>query len=197
MHPWPSSLKTILLNNNRIPLILPIPKHAELFNLEANPTYCGCMPHTFNLNDISYLPLCSVRMQCNSIAIKGDCKNNPEEMYKFWKYIAGKPICQAPVIKELGVLRNHEGLNYLTCLASGVPAPNITLFSSDRYQTLQVNGAEDTNFTSVTMNQLYSGTYYCKASNIIDEITRKFDVDLNALEVTYDCNSTSSNFFDK
>ena len=137
MHPWPSSLKTILLNNNRIPLILPMPKHAELFNLEANPTYCRCIPHTFNLNDISYLPLCSIRMQCNSIAIKGECKNKQltEEMYKFWKDIAGKPICQAPVIKELGVIKNHEGLHYLTCSASGVPAPNITLFSNDRDQT--------------------------------------------------------------
>ena len=193
-HPWPSSLKIILLNNNRIPLILPIPKHAEIFNLEANPTYCRCIPHTLNLNDISYLPLCSVRMQCNSIAIKGDCKNKQvsEEVYMFWKDIAAKPLCQTPVIKELGVIKNHEGLPYLTCSASGVPAPNITLFSSDRDQTFQVNGAEDTNFTSVTINQLYSGTYHCKAPNIIDEITGKFYVDLNELEVDNEWKLTSS-----
>ena len=193
IHPWPSSLKIILLNNNRISIILPIPNHAEIFNLEGNPTYCRCIPHTFNLNDISYLPLCSVRMQCNSVAIKGDCKNKQlsEEMYKFWKDIAGKPICSVPVIKELGVIKNNEGLHYLTCSASGVPAPNITLFSSDRNQTLQVNGAEDTNFTSVTMNQLFSGNYHCKASNIIDEITRTLDIDLNELEVDNEWNLTT------
>ena len=185
-HPWPASLKRVSLNNNRIPVILPIPKLAEMFNLDGNPTYCGCMPENFNLNDISNLTLCKVRMQCNSIKIKRDCKDKQlfEEVYKFWKNIVTKPICQAPVIEELATGKSHGKLSHLTCVARGVPAPNITLFSNDTDQKLQVRGVVKTNFTSVTMNQLFSGTYHCSASNIVGEITRNLVVDLNKLEVT-------------
>ena len=85
MHPWPTSLKRVSLNNNRIPLILPIPKQAEMFNLEENPTSCGCRPEKVNLNDISNLTFCRVRMQCNSITLKGNCKNKllSKEVYTF------------------------------------------------------------------------------------------------------------------
>ena len=193
MYSWPSSLENIFLNNNRIPVIPPLPKDAKMFNLEANPTFCGCIPHTISLNDTSYKTLCSIRMRCNSITLKGDCKNKQitEEMYRFWKDTAAKPICQAPVITELAVIKNHKGMHYLNCVATGVPAPNIKLFSSDRGQKEQVHGVAKTNFTSVTMNQLHSVTYHCNASNLVDETTRKFDVDLKELDVNYDFNSTS------
>ena len=186
IHHWPSSLKKVSLNNNKIPVMLPIPKEAEMFNLEGNPTYCGCKPEKFTLNDISNLTLCKVRMQCNSIKIKRDCKDKQlsEEVYKFWKDIVTKPICQAPVIEELATGKNHDKLPHLTCVASGLPAPNITLFSNDTEQKLQVRGVVKTNFTSVTINQLFSGTYHCSASNIVGEITRDLVVDLNKLEVT-------------
>ena len=186
MYPWPASLKRVSLNNNKIPVILPIPKHAEMFNLDGNPTYCGCRPENFTLNDISNFTLCKVRIQCNSIKIKRDCKDKRlyEEVYKFWQNIVTKPICQAPVIEELATGKNYNKLSHLTCVARGFPAPNITLFSNDTEQKLQVRGVVKTNFTSVTINQLFSGTYHCSASNIVDEITRNLVVDLNKLEVT-------------
>ena len=43
-HPWPITLKRVSLNNNKIPVILPIPKQVEMLNLEGNPIYCGCRP---------------------------------------------------------------------------------------------------------------------------------------------------------
>ena len=131
MHPWPSSLKRVSINDNSIPIILPIPKQAVVFNLEGNPTYCGCRPEKFTLNDISKLTLCKVRMQCNSIKIKSDCKKKQisEVTFKFWKDIAAKPICRGPVIKELLYFTSQERFPYLICLATGVPAPNVTLYS--------------------------------------------------------------------
>ena len=188
IHPWPSSLKRVSLNNNKIPVMLPIPKEAEMLNLERNPIYCGCRPEKFDLSDISNLTLCGVRMPCYSIGLNGDCMNKQisEELYKFWKDIAAKPICQAPIIKEFSYFRNQEGLSYLSCIATGVPAPNITLYSSDTEQKIQVYGLQNTNYTSATVNQLYSGRYHCKASNFVDKMTRNFTVDLNELETTTD-----------
>ena len=189
MHTWPPSLKSICLQHNRISVLLPIPKHVEMFNLEGNPIYCGCIPE--NLNDISNFTLCSVKMQCNSIELKVDCKNKPlsEEIYTFWQDIAAKPVCQAPVITELGLVRNQDKLPILTCAATGVPAPNISVFSSETGQNLHANGVEKSNFTSVTMNQLISGTYSCQASNKFGAVSRKRVVDFND-----DCNSTCRNW---
>ena len=191
IHHWPSSLKRVSLNNNKIPVMLPIPKHAEMFNLEGNPTYCGCRPEKLDLNEILNLTLCEVKLPCYSIELDSVCQNKqlPEESYKFWKELVAKPICQAPAIKEFSYVRNQEGLFYLTCIATGVPAPNITLYSSDTDQKIQVYGLQNTNYTSATVNQLYSGRYHCKASNIVDEMTRNFTVDLNELETTDDCYS--------
>ena len=114
MHPWPSSLKRVDLSNNKIPIILPIPKHAEMFNLEGNPTLCGCRPKMFTLHDIPNRTLCKIKMQCDFIKLKLDCTNKQlsDEVYRFWKGIAATPICQATDIKEFviwswgaGVLR--------------------------------------------------------------------------------------------
>ena len=189
MHTWPSSLKNICLHHNRISVVLPIPKQVETFNLEGNPIYCGCIPENFNLNDISNLNLCNVKMQCNSIELKGDCKNKQlsEDVYTFWQDLAAKPLCQAPVITELALVRNQDKLPILTCVATGVPAPNITVFSNETGQKLHANGVEKTNFTSVTINQLFSGTYYCQASNSVGGMSRK-------LAVNDDCNSTCPNW---
>ena len=60
MDPWPT-LKQLSLNNNAIPVILPRPNNAEMFNFEENPIYCGCRPDKVNLFDIS--TFCKVRMQ--------------------------------------------------------------------------------------------------------------------------------------
>ena len=102
MYSWPSTLKLVNLYNNRIPVILPIPKHAEMFNLEGNPTFCGCRPHMFTFNNIPNITLCKVKMQCNSIKLKHDCSSEQltGKVYKFWKDIVSKPICEAPVIKK-------------------------------------------------------------------------------------------------
>ena len=174
MHHWRSSLKRVSPNNNRIPVILP--KQAELFNLDGNPIYCGCRPENFNLNDISNLTFCKVRMQCNSITLKGNCKNKvlPEEVYTFWKDISAKPVCQEPVTKELAIVRNHDGLS-LKCAATGIPAPDITLYSGDMLQKIEANGVETTNFTSITINQIHSTAYNCNASNILGGMTKNLD----------------------
>ena len=192
---WPSSLKRIIFNNNQITVILPIPEHAEMFNLEGNPIYCGCRPKKLHLNEISNLTLCEVRMPCYSIGLNDACINNQmsEELYKFWKELVAKPICQAPAIKELSYFRNQDGLSYLTCSATGVPALNITLYSSETEQRIQVYGIKNTNYTSATVNQLYSGRYHCKASNIVDELKSNLTVDLNELETTDESTSTCLN----
>ena len=186
MHPWPFSLKRVSLNNNKIPVMLPIPKEAEMFNLEGNPIYCGCRPGNFDLNKISNLTLCKVRMQCFSMKLISACNNKQmsEALYQFWKDIAAKPACTAPVIKILSYFRHQEGLLYLTCAATGLPAPNISLYSIDSDQKIQVYGVENTKLTAATVNQLYSGRYYCKASNIVDRMARDLMVDLNELETT-------------
>ena len=195
MHPWPSSLERVDLSNNRLPVILPIPKHAEMFNLKKNPIYCGCKPERFALEGISNQTLCKVKMQCNSIPLDGDCKNKQlsEEMYKFWKDLTAKPICQTPVIKRMDVVPGPERLYFLTCVASGIPAPNITLYSDDTEQKLQVYGVETTKITSATMNQLLSGVYHCKASNTVGRVSKKVVVDLNKIEMKDVLNSTYSN----
>ena len=120
MHPWPSSLKRVDLGNNKIPTVLPIPKHAEMFNLEGNPTLCGCRPKMFTLNDIPNLTLCKIKMQCDFINLKFDCRNKQlaDEVYRFWKDIASKPICQVADIKELAIVKNHEVLPYINCIAT-------------------------------------------------------------------------------
>ena len=51
-------------------------------------------------------------------------KQLSKELYKIWKDISGKPICQAPVIKELSYFTNQEGL---PSVITGVPAPDVTL----------------------------------------------------------------------
>ena len=194
-HQWPISLKRVNLKSNKIQVILPIPKHAEMLNMEGNPLYCGCRPKSLSLNDIPTLTLCKVRIQCNSNELKGTCNNGQlsEEVYKFWKDIAGKPICQVPVIKQFKCEKNPERLHYLTCVATGLPLPNITLYSSNTEGKIQVYGKEKNNFSSATMNQLYSGTYHCEASNIVDKITQDFEVDLNELEISGNCKSRNSN----
>ena len=194
-HQWPISLKSVSFKSNKIQVILPIPKHAEMLNLEGNPIYCGCRPKGLSLNDVPFLTLCKVRIQCNTINLKGACNNEQitEEVYKFWKEIADKPICQVPVIKQFKCERNPERLHYLTCIATGMPAPNITLYSSDTGQSIQDYGKEKKNFSSATMNHLFSGTYHCEASNIVGKITQDFEVDLNELEINGDCKSRDSN----
>ena len=166
IHTWPSSMKRVNLNNNKIPVFLPIPKHAEMFLLGGNPIYCRCKPETFKLYEISNLTLFEVKMECNSVKLKGVCKTKQlyKVLYKFWKDISGKPICQAPVIKELSYFTNQEGLPSLTCVTTGVPAPDVTLYSNDTEQKIQVKGIAK---TTLPQRQLYSGTYHCNASNII------------------------------
>ena len=149
--------------------MLPIPKHAEMFNLEGNPIYCGCKQENLDLNKISNLTLCEVRMQCYSMKLTSACNNKQmsDASYRFWKDIAAKPVCKAPAIKIFSYFRHQEGLLYLTCAAAGVPAPNITLYSSDSEQKIQVYGVENTKLTAATVNQLFYGRYHCKASNIV------------------------------
>ena len=194
-HSWPISLKRASFKSNKIPVILPIPKHVEMLNLEGNPIYCGCRPKSLSLNDIPTLTLCKVRIQCNSIELKGVCNHEQlsEEVYKFWKDIAGKPICQVPVIKQFKCEKNPERLHYLTCVATGMPIPNIRLYSSDSDRKIQVFGKERNNFSSVIVNQLHSGTYRCEASNIVGKMTQDFKVDLNELEISGDCKSRDTN----
>ena len=196
MHPWPSSLKRVDPSNNKIPIILPIPKHAEMFNLGGNPTLCVCRPKMFTLHDIPNLTLCKIKMQCDFINLKFDCRNKQlsDEVYKFWKGIPSKPLCQAADIKELAVVKNHVELPYITCIATGVPAPNVTLYSSDTEQKVKVYGAKKTNFTSVTMNKFFTGIYHCNASKNVDRMTRSLVVNTSELKVSDYSESSHSNF---
>ena len=189
-HPWPSSLKNVFLNGNKIPFLLPMPKHVQMFRLDGNPTHCECRPEILNLNNILNQTLCNIQMQCKSTKLKYDCKhkNLSEEVHRFLKSIATAPICQVPVVKELSIVKNHEKVPYITCVGIGVPAPNVTLFSNDRKQKLQVSGVEKANLTQGTIHQLNSGIYRCKVSNNLGEVTRKLVVDLNE-----DCHTTCSN----
>ena len=191
IYSWPSSLKKVSLNDNRIQIALPIPKYVEYFNLDGNPTNCGCKPHMFSLNAIPNMTLCKVRMQCNSIKLEGDCKSEQlfEDVLNFFKDLAAKPICQAPIVT---FVRNHDRLPSLICVVTGVPAPNITLYSSETGQKLRVNGVEKSNFTSVVMNQLYSGIYHCNASNIVGGMTKNLLVDICKFQMSDYCKSTDS-----
>ena len=64
------------------------------------------------------------------ITLKGNCKNInlSEDVYKFWRDIAAKPIRQAPVTKELAFARNHDRLPSEKCEATLAPATNYTVF---------------------------------------------------------------------
>ena len=167
-----------------------MPKQVQMFRLDRNPTECECRPEKMNLNNILNQTLCHIQMQCKSTKLKHDCKhkNLSQKVHRFWKSIATTPICQVPAVKELSVVRNHEKVPYITCVGIGVPAPNVTLFSNDREQKLQVSGGQKANFTQATIHQLNSGTYRCKVSNYLGEVTRKLVVDL-----IEDCNTTFSN----
>ena len=187
---WPSSLKNVFLNGNKIPFLLPMPNNVQMFHLDGNPSHCACRPEKLNLNNILNQTLCNIQMQCKSTKLEHDCKhkNLSEEVHRFLKSIATTPICQVPVVKELSVVKNHEKVPYITCVGIGVPAPNVTLFSNDREQKLQVSGVEKANLTQGTIHQLNSGIYRCKVSNNLGEVTRKLVVDLNEY-----CNTTCSN----
>ena len=91
-------------------------------------------------------------------------------------------------------VKNHEVLPHITCIATGVPAPNVTLYSSDTEQKVQIYGAEKINFTLVTMNKFFTGIYHCNASNNVGRMTRSLVVDTIEFKVSDDSESSHSNY---
>ena len=170
---WPGSLKYVHLNNNSIAVIPPVPRHVEIFNLKFNPLYCGCKPETLDMRNILNKNLCKVSMNCYSrlvMELNGKCENNvtSENVYSMWTKLSKEPNCKKPVIKDLSLVIDGHGTQ-ITCVASGVPAPDITLEHSKTKQRLTVSGLEGSNTTSITQSTVKPGLYVCKAINTIDQ----------------------------
>ena len=173
-HGWPGALKYVHLNNNSIPVVPPIPRHVEIFNLTLNPLYCGCKSETFN---ISNKTLCKVSMKCQNglvMELNGKCESEAtsEKVYNMWKRFSQRPYCKKPVIKDLSLNRDGYGTPQITCVASGFPAPNIALLHNEGKQQMLVSGVDGSNVTSVTQTKVIQGVYICKASNYVDESTQ-------------------------
>ena len=170
---WPKSLKYVHLNNNSIVVIPPIPKHVEIFNLTLNPLHCGCKFETFNMGNISNKSLCKVSMKCHighGMDLNGTCDNKAtsEKVYNMWTKLSKKPNCKKPEIKDLSLVIDGDGTPQITCVASGVPAPDVTLEHDKTKQRLTVSGLEGSNTTIITQTKpVKPGLYVCKAINII------------------------------
>ena len=178
---WPKSLRYVLLNNNSIPVVPAIPRHVEIFNLTLNPLYCGCKPETFNMGNISNEALCKVSMKCHSglvMELNGKCKSEAasDKVYSMWTKLSKKPNCKKPVIKDLSLVIDGHGTPQITCVASGIPAPDITLEHNKTKQKLTASGLEGSNTTSVTQSAVKPGLYVCKAINHVDQSEDKINV---------------------
>ena len=181
---WPKSLKYVHLNNNSIPVVPPIPRHVEIFNLTLNPLYCGCKPETFNIGNISNKTLCKVSMKCHSgldMELDGECENKAksEKVFNMWKKLSKKPNCKNPVIKEFLLGNDGHGTPQITCVASGVPAPDVTLEHNKTRQRLTVSGLERSNTTSITQTIVKPGMYVCTAINYVDQREGTIEISLN------------------
>ena len=202
---WSESLNYVFLNDNRLRMLPNIPESAEVFNISGNPIYCGCKSKSFNLGHISNYTMCAVFMRCQggfNISLNGKCENATRQgkVYRFLQQLSQGKECKAPEIKTMSLTTDKQGAQIITCVASGVPTPNVTIVNNKNKQQLSVNGIENVNTTSVTLTQIFSGTYHCKASNIVDEIKRSLDVEItpyveqNEVFSTYSLETTHEMF---
>ena len=180
-HGWPGSLKYVHLNNNSIVVIPPVPRHVEIFNLTFNPLYCGCKSDTFDMENILNKTLCKVSMKCHSglgMELHGKCENKAtsEKVYNLWTKLSKKPNCMKPVIKEFLLGKDGHGTPQITCVASGFPAPDVTLEHNKTKQRLTVSGLLERYTTSVTQLAVKPGLYVCKAINYVDQAEDKIKV---------------------
>ena len=170
---WPGFLKYIHLNNNSIAVVPPIPRHVDIFNLTLNPLFCGCKPEIFNIGNISNKTLCKISMKCQGglvMELNGKCENKTsEKVYNMWTKLSKKPTCRKPIIKEFLLGKDGHGTPHITCVASGFPAPNVTLEHNKTKQRLTVPGLLERNTTSVTQLAVKLGWYVCKAINYVDQ----------------------------
>ena len=185
-HGWPGSLKYVHLNNNSIPVVPPIPRHVEIFNLTLNPLYCGCKSDTFDMKNIFKKTLCKVSMKCHSghgMELDGKCENKAtfEKVYNMWKKLSKKPNCKKTVIKEFLLSKDGHGTPQVTCVASGFPAPDVTLEHNKTKQRLTVPGLEGSNTTSITQTSIKTGWYLCEAINYVDQTEDTIKVPLSEL----------------
>ena len=183
---WPRSLKHVHLKNNRIPIFLPVPNNVETFDISNNPLHCGCKPEIFEVKNISISTLCKVSMTCSSglvIKLDGKCENKatPENVYNLWTRFSNNPNCKKPVIKDLKLVKDGHRAPQINCVASGYPAPDVSLVHNKIMQRLTVSGLKDHNTTSVTQTILKPGWYVCKAINIIDQAEDTIKVPLSEL----------------
>ena len=171
---WPRSLKYVHLNNNSIPVVPPVPSQVQIFNLSLNPIFCGCTPETLDMGNISNETLCKVSMNCHSglvMELDGKCENKTksEKVFNMWtKFSHGSP-CNKPVIKKFLLDKDGYRTPQVTCVASGYPAPNITLVHNKTRQRLTVSGLEDHNTTLIRQSSVKPGWYVCKAINYVDQ----------------------------
>ena len=183
---WPRSLKHIHLNNNRIPIFLPVPNNVETFDVSENPLYCGCKPETFEVKNISMNTLCKVSMTCSSGLVMehhGQCENKStsKKVYNLWTKFSNNPNCKKPLIKDLKLVKDGLRAPRITCVGSGYPAPHVSLVHNKTKQSLTVSGLEGHNATSVTQTTLKPGWYVCKAINYVDQAVDKIKVSSSEL----------------
>ena len=181
---WPKSLKYVHLNNNSKAVIPPIPRHVEIFNLTLNSLYCGCKSDTFDMENILNKTLCKVSMKCHSglgMELDGKCENKAtsEKVYNMWTKLSKKPNCRKPIIKEFLLGKDGHGTPQITCMASGFPAPGVTLEHNKTKQKLTVPGLLEYNTTSVTQLAAKPGWYVCKAINYVDQTENTINVSLS------------------
>ena len=184
---WPASVKYVNLNNNKIRIIPKIPENAKSFNLMGNPLNCGCKSKTFDLESISRNTLCKINMRCQSgFVINGKCINDKQSdyIYKFWQGFSEKEQCLKSSIKELTFGYDKHGFPYLRCVASGIPAPNISLVHNKTKQQVIVPGLEKLNKTSLTLSNehLIAGIYHCKANNFFSDTGDRIKVNTNMIQ---------------
>ena len=113
-------------------------------------------------------------MKCHSglvMDLRGKCENKAtfEKVYNLWKKFSKQKNCQKPIIKDLSFSKDEHETFLITCVALGVPAPNITLIHNNTQQQLTVTGLEERNTTSVIQVKVMEGVYICKASNYVGE----------------------------
>ena len=160
--------------------------------------------YSINNNNIPVVPpipggICKVSMKCHSglvMELRGKCENKAtfEKVYNLWTKVSKQKNCQKPIIKDLSFSNDEHETFLITCVALGVPAPNITLIHNNTQQQLTVTGLEERNTTSVIQVKVMEGVYICKASNYVGESVEIWQEVINDTDNSIDVN-VSSNFW--